>query len=81
MREPALLYEQANILAELPSPVPRAVSAAIEHIYNAEAIEWAKVAIGAFEIDYGVNCPPVVATIGYVNYIPPHHGGLIWFRS
>jgi transposase-like protein len=56
-------HKQANVLAGLPKSAHPAALAAIKEIYNAEDLDHARVAIKAFEVDYGAKYPKVVAKI------------------
>ena len=56
-------HKQANVLAALPKSAHPGALAALKEIYNAEDIDKARVAIKAFEIDYGAKYPKVVAKI------------------
>src|SRR5512143_3760505 len=56
-------HKQANVLAALPKSAHPGALAALREIYNAEDIDKARVAIKAFEIDYGAKYPKAVAKI------------------
>ena len=56
-------HKQANVLAALPKSAHPGALAALKEIYNAEDIDKARVAIKAFEIDYGAKYPKAVAKI------------------
>jgi transposase-like protein len=56
-------HKQGNVLAALPKSAHPGALAAMKEIYNAEDIDKAKVAIKAFEVDYGVKYPKAVAKI------------------
>lgn len=56
-------HKQANVLAALPKSAHPGALAALKEIYNAEDIDRARVAIKAFEIDYGAKYPKAVAKI------------------
>ena len=57
------LHKQANVLAALPKSAHPGALAALKEIYNAEDIDKARVAIKAFEIDYGAKYPKAVAKV------------------
>ena len=56
-------HVQANVLAALPKSAHPGALAALREIYNAEDIDKARVAIKAFEVDYGAKYPKAVAKI------------------
>lgn len=49
------MHKQANVLAALPKSAHPGAFAALKEIYNAGDIDRARVAIKAFEIDYGAK--------------------------
>jgi transposase-like protein len=55
--------KQANDIAALTKSAHPAVLAAIKDIYNAEDIGKARVAVKAFEVDFGAKYPRAVAKI------------------
>jgi len=56
-------HKQANVLAALPKSAHAGAVAAMKEIYNAEDIDKARLAIKAFEVDYGAKYPKAVAKI------------------
>jgi hypothetical protein len=56
-------HKQANVLAALPKSAHPGAIAAMKEIFNAEDIEKARLAIKAFEVDYGAKYPKAVAKI------------------
>ena len=56
-------HKMANVLSALPKSAHPAAKAALAEIYNAEDAEHARVAIQAFELDYGAKYPKAVAKI------------------
>jgi putative transposase len=56
-------HKQANVLAALPKSAYPGALAAMREIFNAEDIDRARVAIKAFEIDFGAKYPKAVAKI------------------
>src|SRR5882757_1543297 len=56
-------HKHANVLAVLPKSGHSGALSAMREIYNAEDIDYAQVAIKAFEIDYGAKYPKAVAKI------------------
>jgi transposase-like protein len=56
-------HKQANVLAALPKSAHPGALAALKEIYNAEDIDKARVAVRAFELDYGAKYPKAVAKI------------------
>lgn len=56
-------HKQANVLAALPKSAHSGALATLKEIYNAEAIDKARVAVKAFELDYGAKYPRAVAKI------------------
>jgi putative transposase len=58
-------HKQANALAALPKSAHPGTLVAIREIYNAEDIDKARLAITAFDIDYGAKYPEAVAKIVY----------------
>lgn len=56
-------HKQANALVALPKSVHPGALAAIREIFNAEDIDRARVAIKAFDIDFGAKYPKAVAKV------------------
>jgi len=56
-------HKMANVLSCLPKSAHPGAMAAMAEIYNAEDIEHARVAVKAFELDYGAKYPNAVAKI------------------
>ena len=56
-------HKMANVLAALPKSAHPGAKAALAEIYNAEDADHARVAIKAFERDYGARYPKAVAKI------------------
>ncbi len=56
-------HKQANVLAALPKSAHPGAVAAMREICNAEDIDRARVAVKAFEVDYGAKYPKAVAKI------------------
>ena len=56
-------HKTANVLSALPKSAHPGARTALGQIYNAEDIDHARVAVKAFEADYGVKYPKAVAKI------------------
>ena len=56
-------FQTANVLSALPKSAHPGARTALAQIYNAEDIDHARVAVKAFETDFGVKYPKAIAKI------------------